>query len=338
MIRTKYKEQGFSLLEVMVSLALGLVVIGMVIQLFVNTKQSHAQNERVTESLENGRFALRTLTNDLKAIGFMGGMWDMTLLNQDGTLTAVATDCGQAAEVNWAYDLSLYNAMQFIYDVDAATASAQFQCINAADFQANTDVLSVKRSFTQKDTGALSDGVVYLRTDYSSGCLWFKTGANTGPAGGNCPTANFEDWRYMSNVYYIRSYSNTPGDGTPSLCKKFLTSTAGGLAQPTMGEVCLAEGVEHFHVQYGLDTDTPKDGVANKYVSNPTAIEVSNQAVSAKVFVLARATRADPNFTNNKTYTMGDRQIVVNDNFYRRVYSTTVVLRNPKSTAVFNEY
>lgn len=338
MIRMKYKNQGFSLLEVMVSLALGLVVIGMVVQLFVNTKQNHAQNERVTESLENGRFALRTLTNDLKAIGFMGGMWDMTLLNQDGTLTAPAIDCGQAAEVNWAYDVTTYNAMQFIYDVDAATASAQFQCINGADFQNSTDVLAVKRTFTQKDTGALSDGVVYLRTDYNSGCLWFKTGGNTGPAGGDCPTAGFEDWRYISNVYYIRSYSNTPGDDIPSLCKKYLTASAGGLAQPTMAEICLAEGVEHFHVQYGLDTDTPKDGVANMYVSNPTNIEVSTQAVSAKVFVLARATRADPNFANNKTYTMGDRQVTVDDNFYRRVFSTTVGLRNPKNTAVFNEF
>lgn len=337
MIKENRNSKGFSLLETMVSLVIGLLVIGMVIQLFVNTKQSHAQNERVAESLENGRFALRTLTNDLKAIGFMGGMWDMSLLNQDGTL-ALTSDCGQVAEANWAYDLTTYNAMQFIYNVDAATANAQFQCINAVDFQNSTDVLAVKRTFTEKDTGALSDNVVYLRADYNSGCLWFKTSSNTGPAGGGCPAADFEDWRYMANVYYIRSYSNTPGDGIPSLCKKYLTSTSGAIPQPTMGEICLAEGIEHFHVQYGLDTDNPKDGVANKYVSNPTNAEVSSQAVSAKVFILARATRADPNFANNKTYTLGDRQVVMNDNFYRRVYSTTVVLRNPKHTSIFNEF
>jgi len=337
MLTSRKSNKGFSLLETMVSLALGLVVVGMVIQLFINTKQNHAQNERVTESLENGRFALRTLTNDLKAIGFMGGMWDMTLLNQDPTLS-LATDCGQAAEVNWVYDLTTYKGMQFIYDVTSATASAQFQCINAAEFQNNTDILAVKRTFTEKDTGAVSDGVVYLRTDYSSGCLWYKSAGTPGPTGANCPTADFEDWRYMANIYYIRSYSNTPGDGIPSLCKKFLTTSAGGAPQPTMSEVCLAEGVEHFHVQYGLDTDMPKDGVANKYVSNPTNNEVSNQAVSAKIFVLARAKREDPVFANNKTYNLGDRQIVVNDNFYRRVFSTTVVLRNPKNTAVFNEF
>lgn len=142
----------------------------------------------------------------------------------------------------------------------------------------------------------------------------------------------------MSNIYYIRSYTDTPGDGIPSLCKKYLTDTGGGSPQPTMGEVCLAEGVEHFHVQFGIDTDSPKDGVANKYISNPSETEVSKQAVSAKIFILVRATRPDPAFTNNKTYTLGDRVINVNDKFYRRVYSTTVVLRNPKNVAVFSEY
>jgi prepilin-type N-terminal cleavage/methylation domain-containing protein len=330
-------KKGFTLLEIMVSLALGLVVIGMVLQLFINTKQNHAQNEQVTSALENGRYALRTISNDLKGVGFMGGMWDMSLLDQDVTLS-LATDCGQAAEANWAYDLSTYNSIQFLYNVDGATASAQFQCINGGELQNSTDVLAVKRTYTEKDTGALSDGVVYLRTDYNGGCLWFKTSTNTGPGGGGCPAAGFEDWRYMSNIYYIRSYADTPGDGTPTLCKKFLTTTAGGIPQPTMGEVCLAEGVEHIHVQFGLDTDTPKDGVANKYVSNPTAAEVSTKAVAAKVFILVRATREDPNFTNTKTYTLGDRVVNVNDNFYRRVYSTTVVLRNPKHTAIFNEF
>jgi type IV pilus assembly protein PilW len=277
------------------------------------------------------------ISNDLKTVGFIGGMWDMSLLKLDSTL-ALSTDCGQVAETNWAYDLTTYNSLQFRYNVDAATASAQFQCINAGEFQGDTDVLAVKRTYTTKDTGALSDGVVYLRSDYNSGCLWYKNSSNTGPGGSDCPSANYEDWRYMSNVYYIRSYTDAPGDGIPSLCKKYLTTTAGGSPQPTMGEVCLAKGVEHFHVQFGLDTDTPKDGVANKYVSDPTTNEVSSQAVSAKIFVLVRATRQDLSLTNNKTYTMGDRVVTVNDNYYRRVYSTTVVLRNPKNVAVFNEY
>jgi type IV pilus assembly protein PilW len=146
---------------------------------------------------------------------------------------------------------------------------------------------------------------------------------------------DYNDWRYIVNIYYIRNYANTAGDGIPTLCKKYLTVTTGGTPEPTMNEICLAEGVEHFHVQFGLDTDTKKDGVANIFASNPTAEQVSEQAVSAKIFVLVRAKTEDPTFANQKTYALGDRSVTVDDKYYRRVYSTQVVLRNPLHSTVF---
>ncbi len=334
---TTKKSMGFSLIEMMITLSLGLLILGMVINLFITTKQNHTQNSRVSSVLENGRFALRMLSNDLKAVGFMGGMWEMTSLSIDPSIS-LAVDCGQAAEANWAYDVQTYSHMQFRYNVSSVTANSQFQCINAGDFQNSTDVLAVKRTYTEKDTAALANNVVYLRSDYNTGCFWYHDAANPNPAGVNCPAANFEDWRYLVNIYYIRSYTDNPGDGNPSLCKKYLTASNDPTPVPTMAEVCLAEGIEHFHVQYGIDTDLPRDGVANTFISNPTATQVSTQAVSAKIFVLVRADREDTTFTNNKTYTMGDRQIVVNDMYYRRMYSTTVVLRNPRNTALFNAF
>jgi type IV pilus assembly protein PilW len=103
-----------------------------------------------------------------------------------------------------------------------------------------------------------------------------------------------------------------------------------------MTDVCLAEGIEHFHVQIGLDTDATRDGVANQFVSDPTEAEVTGKAVAARIFILARADREDPTFTNNKTYTMGDRTVTVNDKYFRRMYTTTVILRNPRNVSVFN--
>ena len=102
-----------------------------------------------------------------------------------------------------------------------------------------------------------------------------------------------------------------------------------------MNELCLAEGVEYFHIQYGLDTDSPKDGIPNRYMSDPTADQVSKEAVLARIYVLVRSKTEDPEFSNNKTYHMGDRTITVNDNYYRRIYSTQVVLRNPLHTTIF---
>ena len=331
------KAAGFSLVETMVALLLGIIVLGMIVNLFITTRQTHAQNDRVTDTLENGRFALRSLTNDLKAVGFMGGMWEMASLAIDPSIS-LDKDCGKSTETNWAYDLKTYAYLQYLYNTNSSTANSQFKCITSGEFSNGTDVLAVKRSYTEKDTTTLQDNVVYLRSDYSTGCLWFKTSANTAPTSGSCPASNFEDWRYLVSVYYIRSYSETPGDGIPSLCKKYLTSPNSGTPKPSMEDVCLASGIEHFHIQFGIDTDTPRDGIANTFVSNPTAAQVSTQAVAARIFVLARAEREDPKFTNQKTYTMGDRVINVNDKYYRRMYSTTVVLRNPRNIALFNSF
>jgi hypothetical protein len=52
-------------------------------------------------------------------------------------------------------------------------------------------------------------------------------------------------------------------------------------------------------------------------------------AVSARVYLLARSIDADPHFTNDTEYVLGDANIpVANDGYYRRVYSTTISLRN----------
>ena len=44
---------------------------------------------------------------------------------------------------------------------------------------------------------------------------------------------------------------------------------------------CLAEGIEDFHVQFGIDTDA--DGYANQYVSSPTLAQIEG-VVSARVY------------------------------------------------------
>ena len=217
-------------------------------------------------------------------------------------------------------------------------ASTQHQCILASDFTSNTDVLAVKRVYNQQvSAAALSNYNVYLRSDYNTACLWYYDGSSPNPSGGTCPTTGASDWLYMTHVYYIRNYAVTAGDGIPTLCRKTMGATSGGTPAPTMTELCLAEGVEHFHVQFGIDTDTPRDGVANQFLSNPTADQLRTRAVSARIFVLARAKREDSTFTNTKTYTMGDRAVTMNDKYYRRMYETTVLLRNPMYTSVFND-
>ena len=59
-------------------------------------------------------------------------------------------------------------------------------------------------------------------------------------------------------------------------------------------------------------------------------------AVSTRIYLLARSVEAVPRYTNSKIYRLGDLTLgPFNDRFYRRVYTTTVLLRNPAAQRNF---
>ena len=89
---------------------------------------------------------------------------------------------------------------------------------------------------------------------------------------------------------------------------------------------CIATGIEDMQLEYGIDSTG--DGNPNSFFANPTLVQMQN-AVSARIFLLARATEIDTRYTNDKTYLIGNAPAFVPaDNFRRRVYSKTVSIQN----------
>lgn len=63
---------GFSLVELMVAMALGLLIVGVVIQLFAATRMTSMSTEALARVQENGRFALAILNEDIREAGVSG--------------------------------------------------------------------------------------------------------------------------------------------------------------------------------------------------------------------------------------------------------------------------
>lgn len=59
------RELGFTLIELMVGIALGLLVIGIVTGIFLNVSANRRDMERAGRQIENGRYALQLLNDDL---------------------------------------------------------------------------------------------------------------------------------------------------------------------------------------------------------------------------------------------------------------------------------
>ena len=69
----KVKAAGFSLIELMVAVALGLIVIGSLIALFVSISQSNASNLRSTRLTQELRAVSEVITRDLRRARFVDG-------------------------------------------------------------------------------------------------------------------------------------------------------------------------------------------------------------------------------------------------------------------------
>ena len=114
-------------------------------------------------------------------------------------------------------------------------------------------------------------------------------------------------------------------DDLPTLCVAMLVGNR-------MDTECLIEGIEDMQLEYGIDTDS--DGVANQFVSDPNAPEMTN-AVSARVYVLLRGANPISGYINGKSFQLGAKQISPkSDAFLRRVMTTTVQLRNSVNIGV----
>ncbi len=66
------RSKGFSLIELMLALALGLVVVTGIVQLFVGNSQTYAVLEGQSRLQENARFAFDFISRSAQTAGFWG--------------------------------------------------------------------------------------------------------------------------------------------------------------------------------------------------------------------------------------------------------------------------
>lgn len=321
----KVSQAGFTLVELMIGLLLGMLLTIGVVTLFVQSRQSFLVDENVARMQDQARFAMNELARDIRMAGFVtealvpGGVTLDTSLAVDD-----ANGCGPAAPLAsvspiWILRLTDAgtgdaNTLTAVDNATAADAAAAYSCIDAGEFVDGTDVVAVKRA-AGAQAAATTAGTVYIRSNGTSAMLFKEPpdGVVFGPT---------NDWEYRPRIYFIRNYSVTPEDGIPSLCRKVLVA-----GDPVgLQTDCIAQGIEDLQIEYGIDPDG--DGNVNQYVPQPTLTDMQN-AVTARISVLARTVVPDRSYTDDRHYALSNAaDHHPNDNFHRRVYSVTVTLHN----------
>ena len=340
MDRQNFKAaQGFTIVELMIAMLLGLMLAGAMVAVFIDSRQSYNTSETVMRMQDDARQALRELSTDLTMAGFWAELMTPVDITPDANL-AVATDCGPAglAGLPWVYravvpGTSQSLALTAIDNATGAAVNASHSCIAASEVQADSDVIAIKRvaggSSSDCDATKTKTNAVYLRTNGTLGLLYRKPEAAAAAVPAPC-----WDWEYRPRIYYVRNFARIAGDGIPTLCRKVLLY---GATPPTMAGAgateCLAQGVESLQIEFGLDTDG--DGEPNVFVTGVTTAQMQT-VVSARLFLLLRGTDRDIQYRNEKTYQISNAPAITPaDDFHRRVFSVTVGLRNLTSLRKF---
>ena len=71
-MKANHQQRGVSLVELMVSITIGLILIAGVMSIFFSSKVTYMANEKTARLQENGRVALDLITHDLRSAGYLG--------------------------------------------------------------------------------------------------------------------------------------------------------------------------------------------------------------------------------------------------------------------------
>ncbi|SDY69644.1 type IV pilus assembly protein PilW [Variovorax sp. YR266] len=364
---SRNRQRGLTLIELMVAVTIMLIVVAALLALFLNVSNTQREMERVNRQIESGRLSVFVLENELTHAGFWENyMPQFDDLTVNGVPEHVPTGtppdpCLSYSLVNWTDDYKRELLDLPVQSYETVPASCTDLLKNK---KANTDVLVVRHAET------CLPGAPNCEADIA-GNLYFQSSlcGTQKPSSFDLSTAGFGNMlkkdcttpspkrKLVADIYYVRDYADTVGDGVPTLARSRFDFVGGALAQQP--PVPLIEGVEGFRVEFGLDTigktsaavnyaaaidwadpavrltpanrgdGSPDGSFVHCSVAAPCTADQLVNVVAVKLHVLARSTEVSPGHTDTRTYNLGSATLgPFNDHYKRHAFSTTVRLTN----------
>jgi type IV pilus assembly protein PilW len=339
--RIKYRHHGFTLIEVMIAITLGLLVIVGMTMLFVNSRQAQGEIEKANRQIESGRFAMQLMTDDVRHAGFYGEFDPSNLV-----AGALPDPCSTTlADLRAALPYPIQG-----YDNGGSLSGTCSGILT--DLKANTDILVLRRTSTSVSNATCASddsgcevqiaGAPYFQASLCSLELQqvatryaLDSDTTNLTLHQNDCTSTFAGTtavlrRYITHIYYVAN-NHIGSDGIPTLKRAELGAGSGGLSFTV---VPLVEGIDNLQIEYGMGD-----------VATPTTVTDYNAAradaewprvVAVKIHLLARNTIQSPGFIDTKSYVLGrkadqteNRTYATRDAYKRHVFQGVIGLDNP---------
>lgn len=319
MMLNKTQSHGFSLVELMVAMVIGLIIMGGAFSMYGTSRDTQQASEVQMDMVADARFAIDMIAYDLRHAGAWGGTNKDSLIQCRSTdtscpvvPTAVADDC----VAGWTYNLSLP-----VFATDGADGNPYSgSCIRGGEnYLANTDILEVR--YADSNEPNLIAGQVYVRSNFTNGRV-FVGDAEPALDGYNASPLTKNN-QYHAYAYYVSDFTDVDGDGIPSLRRVALVNG------PALENQTLVSGVTDLQVQFGIDLDG--DLAIDRYVdANTIAAADWENVYAAKIWLMMRSDETQE-LVKETSYSLAGTDVTLGaDGFRYFMVSSVVNLRNLK--------
>jgi type IV pilus assembly protein PilW len=326
----KQRQYGFTLIEIMVALLIGLFLAAGVVQVFVSTKGTNRVQENLSRMQENARFAMSFLSSDIRQAGFSGGV------------------CGDRGATRIA--VNHIDSSAAIYQFKGDASNAALGGIEGGGLNPDTIIINripslgtgipliapfatdVSASLFVDASAGIAEGSIILVTDCNYQDIFQVTNnpAGTGElqhntVGGGVVPANKTDG--LSNVYGnsdSRIYVIAPNAGGVPAIEYSIATDGNGVPGLVQGTNQLVANIENMQILYGQ-----RLGGGETYYVPADEVSDMEEVVSVRVSLLARSSD-DFVATAPQTYfyNFDGTSTAAPDNRLRKVYTSTLTVRN----------
>jgi type IV pilus assembly protein PilW len=337
------RSRGFTLVEILVALALGVLILLALTVLFSRNTGNQSELERTVRQVESARFALDTLSEDVMHAGYFGEFDPDTLVKIPGaydvpinyqTPDPCATDPASQGWKTHGLPAPPNDRIQIPVPAQGIAAATAVACL--ANRRAGTEAVVVRRADTGPPTTLAASKADNLYIQISRCATIVEPGirADAGTSASftlrlpDCATANPSLRRLSQRTYFVADCNDcAANDGIPTLKRVEMVDGA-------LRTLSIAEGVENLQLEYGLDTND--DGQPDNFVTagsgviNGVAPNQWQNVVAVRLHVLARSSQPTSGYSDVRTYQVGPAVTVTapSDGFKRTLVTSSVRLNN----------
>ena len=276
------RQHGFSIIELMISSALGIFLTAGALSLYSSNKNSYRIQQAISNTLKNSRFIISRLEKSIASAGYSGFFGSYV----DG----VENTLNSPTNILWDIEIPVkgYNnvsSSDTIAGITGITAGTDVLVLKSMADESNLISQASSSSFTINAASGYSDGDIVIITDLNKASMFqisdaddtstagqttvtVTAGSSPKPGNAALPINTFDNTATVGRLETVIYFLKTNANGSASLYEGRLTTSTDPDVDPITTAIEIIPNVENIQFIYGIDSDS--NNSIDKYIDAST--------------------------------------------------------------------